>query len=882
MLLPPFCMSRRSVATWASVVLISQLLTVPSFAAMSFTDTQGTPYATAINALEEKGVVQGYANGSFKPNSAINRAEFLKIALEGQSIALQNSDNCFPDVQSDWFAKYVCTAKSQGIVSGYPDGSFKPEQQVTFAEASKILALAYKQPIEQNSPDWYEPYARALEGSNAIPTSISKLDAPLTRGEMSEMIWRISEKKTDLPSKSYLNVKYKNLAIDLTSETPVTAKSCADIRAFAAEANRTNSNYYFGRGMLEDAVLAAPMAREGAMDKAANVAGAAMPTTGGGGNGDYARTNVQVEGVDEADIIKTDGTYVYLVRNQNRSTVEVVQVKPATSVKQVATIYLSSTPTTDSAYPSETAGQDMSAQELYVDSGKLIVIGQGSSPMLYPMPMMREGLMGKMANSVMPYPTWTQKTVVKIFDISTPASPSLERTLTFEGNSVSSRRIGNKLYLITQNPVWRYAGQGGIAPMAIDTATETTLLPTIEDSAKVSSGPVARCSDVVILPHIPSPQYVTVSVIPTNNLKTKVSSEVILGSADNVYSSLNNLYLAATQYQYNWDPQQPQSSEKTNVYRFAFTDTGVKMEAQGSVPGHILNQFAMDEMDSHFRIATTINGQWQSNGHSTPSTNNLYVLSSAMETVGSITDIAPGETIYSVRFMGKRAYMVTFKTVDPLFVIDLSSPRNPKILGKLKIPGYSDYLHPYDENHVIGFGKEVDESIDKDKVHSDNAVYYTAILGMKVSMFDVTDVEHPIELHKVVIGDRNTTSPLLQNHKALLFEKDRGLLAFPVMVTKADTQTVTDPNGYRPEPSPVFQGAYVYNVDLQKGFTLRGTITHYDDPSVFQKSGGYWYNGGRDIERITRVGDSLVTISQASVRTNSETTLKAQGAVELK
>lgn len=877
-------MSRRSLAACVALGVLAQLATVPTFAA-TFGDAATSPYRTAIQHLQQQGIVEGYSDGTFKPLNSINRAEFLKIVLESRQAVSETSEsqayegsNCFTDVQNQWFAKYVCSAKQAGIVSGYPDGTFKPEQQVNFVEASKILALAYEQPVELNSPDWYEPYARALESSQAIPTTVSTLDSPLKRGEMSEMIWRLSEDRRDLPSTAYLNLKYQDLGIDLSGDEPQTARSCEDIRAFAHEANRPFTDFY-GRGgldgmpmpaMAEAGVTAAPMAKSGARERSA-----------GNAQGDYAKTNVQVEGVDEADIVKTDGTYVYLVRNVARSTVEIVQVKPATSVKQIATIALSADASADMAQPSAAPGQ-MMAQELYLDDGKLIVIGTASQSYPYPMPLLRES--AKMAMPGMwPGYGWTPKTMVKIFDVRTPSTPKLERTLSFDGSSISSRRIGGKLYLITQASVWRY----GAIPIdqdadAVSKATAAELLPGIEDSAKISTGPAVRCADVVILPRIPSPDYITVSVIPTDSPVGRIQSEVILGSAQNVYASLESLYLAATEYQFNWHARHAAPTEKTNIFRFAFTDDGVTFKSQGSVPGHILNQFAMDEMDETFRIATTTREVWQPSGNFLPSQNNLYVLNrDSLETVGSITGIAPGETIYSVRFMGKRAYMVTFKTVDPLFVIDLSSPRNPRILGQLKIPGFSDYLHPYDENHLIGFGKEVDESIDKDKVHSENAVYYTAIQGMKVSIFDVTDVERPIERHKIVIGDRNTTSPLLQNHKALLFEKDRSLLAFPILVTKADS-IAPKPGEWTPDPSPIFQGAHVYDVDVKKGFTLRGTITHYDDPSVFLKSGGYWYNSGRDIERITRVGDSLVTISQAAVRTHTERTLQSQGQVELK
>lgn len=162
---------------------------------------------------------------------------------------------------------------------------------------------------------------------------------------------------------------------------------------------------------------------------------------------------------------------------------------------------------------------------------------------------------------------------------------------------------------------------------------------------------------------------------------------------------------------------------------------------------------------------------------------NVYILDEALKVAGRIEDIAPGERIYSVRFMGDRAYMVTFKQVDPLFAIDLKDPKAPKILGALNIPGYSDYLHPYDGNHIIGFGK--------DTVEKGSMAYYQ---GMKPAVFDVSDVAHPKEKFKEIIGGRGTESELLHNHKALLFDREKNLLAFPVTVMETEKVSLKEKN----------------------------------------------------------------------------------------
>jgi uncharacterized secreted protein with C-terminal beta-propeller domain len=248
-----------------------------------------------------------------------------------------------------------------------------------------------------------------------------------------------------------------------------------------------------------------------------------------------------------------------------------------------------------------------------------------------------------------------------------------------------------------------------------------------------------------------------------------------------------------------------------------------------------------------------------------------------MKIGGKIEDIAPGEKIYSVRFMGDRGYMVTFKTVDPLFVIDLKNPRDPKILGALKIPGYSDYLHPYDENHIIGFGKDAIEVAHKD--NNGNVVGTTAYyLGMKVAIFDVTDVTKPIEEFKTTIGDRGTDSDLLHNHKALLFSREKNLLAFPVTVTAVQKQ----PDGTTvPEYGKfTFQGAYIYNIDLVNGFKLKGTISHISDEE-YLKSGDYWYGSNKNIQRIMYMDNVLYTISNNKLMAHDMNSLNKLGELQI-
>ncbi len=808
-----------------SMVLLSTA--VPAFA---FTDVvSSTSYGPAISALEEKGTIDGYSDGTFKPMANINRAEFLKIVLEAKGDAVKGS-TCFPDVRTEWFAPYVCSAKDAGIISGYPDGNFKPEQPINVVEASKIMTLAFGVTIQNDGGDWYAPYMRALEYSKAIPLSITGLDTSIKRGEMAEILWRLTEDKTTQPSKSYMNVKYPELSVNLASSNVQYASSCEDVRTFMNEAQATNGGgiLYYDKGiMAPTAMPSTPSMRGGT---ATESDGAAV---------DHSDTNVQVVGVDEADTVKTDGKFVYTLKGQS---VRIVQVQTVSALKEVATIDL--------------AKDNMQPTELYLDSNRLVVIGQvyESSPYPYPVPM--NGIAPNV--KMMPIMYRPSRTEVRIYDVTSPANPKLQRTVDFDGSALSSRRIGDKVYLVLNQSLWMY-------PYA--TNTSTNVLPMYKDSAKGTSDmPVTDCSKIAILPRVPSPQYLIVGAIPLQNATAPIGREVVLGNAGNIYSSLKNLYISAPEWSYIWNGRGGISDSKTNIYRFAFTSTGVALKAQGSVPGTILNQFSMDEQDDMFRVATNSGNMWDS---AAPAVNNLYILNAALTQVGAVEKMAPGEQIRSVRFMGDRAYVVTFKNTDPLFVIDVADARHPKILGKLKVPGYSDYLHPYDATHLIGFGKDAVDA------KQEGFAWYQ---GMKVAMFDVSDVANPKELFNTVIGDRGTDSPLLTNHKAILFDVSRNLLAFPINVSEipAEQKVGNDGSAYG---SPVFQGAYVYSINL-KGMDLKGTITHYD-ADAFTKAGDYWYDDGHNIERILRIDNSLVTVSQSEIMTNDLSSLKQQGSVTL-
>jgi uncharacterized secreted protein with C-terminal beta-propeller domain len=259
----------------------------------------------------------------------------------------------------------------------------------------------------------------------------------------------------------------------------------------------------------------------------------------------------------------------------------------------------------------------------------------------------------------------------------------------------------------------------------------------------------------------------------------------------------------------------------------------------GVVPGRLLNQFAMDEHEGYLRVATTVE-LW---ARESVRYNNLFVLDSNLEQVGEVTNIAPDERIYSVRFMGDEAYMVTFQQVDPFFVLDLSNPRDPEILGELKLPGYSDYLHPIGENLIIGVGKDT-------KLNSWGGV---ETLGVKVALFDVSDRENPELVDDVVIGGRGSSSPVLNDHKAFRYDAERNMLVLPVRSVEESSQIFD-------ERREVTDAAYVFDVSAD-GFEELAVLQH-------GKTQDNWYSwrGAATVLRSTYFDNYLYTISSRYVK----------------
>ncbi len=301
----------------------------------------------------------------------------------------------------------------------------------------------------------------------------------------------------------------------------------------------------------------------------------------------------------------------------------------------------------------------------------------------------------------------------------------------------------------------------------------------------------------------------------------------------------------------------PFESENSTIFRASYSSGSVKVEAVGSVPGTVLNQFSMDEYNGYFRVATSRFVNLGSSG--TQSDDDVYVLGENMSQISALQNIAPGENIYAVRFVGEMGYVVTSEQIDPLFAISFKDVSHPVILSALKTTGFSDYLQPlWGGGYLIGVGKDAMPSSEG------NFAWY---LGLKVSLYRIFGNGSSSEVARLLIGDRGTDSPVLSDHLAFTFDPQNNLTVIPVLLAKVSPSETSNSGGTGYEsvsPPPygnyVWQGVYVIRVS-QSGFSVLGNVSQY--PS----SGNYGDSPveNLDISRSVIIGGYLYTISAGEV-----------------
>lgn len=478
----------------------------------------------------------------------------------------------------------------------------------------------------------------------------------------------------------------------------------------------------------------------------ANSSDSAMPESApeadsstGTANKDFGTTNRQEQDVDEGDIIKTDGNYLYVV-TADRNLVSIVDVQSG-DMKEISQIKIDKTEF---------------VEEIYNNGDILVVIGSVCEENWLNDKILSDDAVTYGTAYSYGYGILQNASFVKVYNISDRTAPKLVTEYSQQGNYDSSRMIGTKLYNVSTYYVNVRADD-----------YRDNCIPETEINGVCEKIP-ADC--ISVIEESESSSYAVITTIDVEN-DTEPYCEAILGNCDELYASSKGLFISETAY------NKKTYEENTKIYRFEYTDSGVNFKCMGKVSGYINDQFSMSFDGEYFRIATTVNKTvtydengnavevqlWDEDGWrnkeldnvavSNVTMNNLYILNNNMQIVGKVEDMAKGETIQSVRFVGSMAYVVTFRQTDPLFVIDLSDPKNPTVKGELKIPGFSEYLHPIADGLLVGVGYDGTEN----GTNGD----------CKVSLFDVTNPYEPKESSVLTVGGGNAYcySYLSSNHK---------------------------------------------------------------------------------------------------------------------
>ena len=620
----------------------------------------------------------------------------------------------------------------------------------------------------------------------------------------------------------------------------------------------------------------------------------------------YSKTNVQVSGVDEADIVKTDGEYIYIARGDQ---VYVIKAYPPDQLKITSIIRIEGNHSLGETNSTRDmiVERNINVRGLYVRGDKLIIIAEEHSYKILPLPeevtipvqVPKERANNTSINITTTTVTVTtppppapstpvpviipsigfEKTITLVYNIDNRSNPELVYNISISGDYITSRMIDNYLYVLTVMPAKIYDYREN---------KYNILVPEINDE-KISVDKIYYIANNTPV----NPTYTTILALDVDSGKYN-GQAIIQDYTSHIYMSKNNLYILVEK-DHNYDAMLRSILEKilprlsgelakkveeilsnntsispfmldelseklwqwfnslprdgkvevikevydviareyytieTNIYKLAVKDLELKLVAVGKVPGRILDQFAMDEYKDYFRVATTSMKPVLVNTTYTPyidiefnPVNNVYILDGNLEVVGKLEGIAPSEQIYSARFMGDILFLVTYRRIDPLFAINLSDPENPEIIGYVKIPGYSEYLHPYKNNLLIGIGIETDEN--------------GRPLGLKISVFNATDLKDIKEASTIVLKDDYIASPILYDHHAFVLNYEKNYMLIPIyrVMGSGIYMIIIDPDtgklavkGYIPLSYPeraLYIGDYIYAMGYDKLVVSDGNL----------------------------------------------------------
>ncbi len=456
---------------------------------------------------------------------------------------------------------------------------------------------------------------------------------------------------------------------------------------------------------------------------------------------DYSTTNLQVEGVDESDFVKTDGNFIYVVQDTQIQILDVRESIPAAA----GTIRPKMDEDTDRIC------------EMYVADGMLTLILQAEKTELQATPVLPKKEDGKQAEDTDTQSKMylsdeaqsvhtTAVTKVLTYDLTDPLKPALKNTTAQDGWYKTSRKIGNHLYLFTDQSFGSEIMDRIPRKEALNEDNVTSWLPSVNGKA-VSE-------DCIYLPKEGNNGLLMTSVDLADN-SSILDQKLLINNYVNLYVTNHSVYL--------YDQVYVNNACRTRIARFSLDADGkIHARAAKTIKGSITDTFAIHESSGYLQVLTSLTDQ-------NPSENRVYVLDENMEVTGKLTGLAKGEQIYAARFMGETGYFVTYRNTDPLFTVDFSDPHNPKVIGELKVTGFSEYLHFWSDHKLLGIGLETNPQDGQ-------------IIGVKLSMFDISNPGKVKEEAKLVFHGI-TYCDGLYDYKSILADAKKNLIAF---TAKAD------------------------------------------------------------------------------------------------
>jgi uncharacterized secreted protein with C-terminal beta-propeller domain len=552
---------------------------------------------------------------------------------------------------------------------------------------------------------------------------------------------------------------------------------------------------------------------------------------------DYTTTNTQEDGVDELDIVKTNGTHLYAVESEN---LHIMRSWPADATSKLATIQSG-----DHGFG------------LFLRHDRVLVVSESWNEKSF-------------------VPIRLSRTRLELLDVEDPSSPRVIRTIDVEGWFVDARLIDGDLYVVVRSymdlpgELWDLAWRPDLdlpeLPWdASDAERERILAQAREILRPYVAEIMARYPLYEMLPRLtdrspenpdsePQPLFDCGSLFrPAHTSDWAILSVIHIDLDDGgpvfatgliadgwtVYASTTSLYVAQTSNSWAWWWGWAPAEMATAIHKFELDPSlpePVWYAASGEVEGWILDQFSMSEYDGYLRVASTEFDWWWGSTPEEEQASSVTVLADDgwghLRQVGHVGGLGPGEQIFAVRFMGPRGYVVTFEQIDPLFTLDLSDPTDPTVVGELEVTGFSSYLHPIGDDWLLAVGQEADEE--------------GRVLGLAVSIFDVRDFADPKLAHRYLVEDEERAwswSEALSDHHAFTYH--RGVLSIPIYLWEAEGR---------------FSGLLVLAVDPDEGIWELGRIDHQDLSSGDQHP---W------MRRSVYIEDAIYSLSSAGVKVNS-------------